>query len=154
MTKKELYAEVSAILEKHGVEGEAKEQLLALVEPKRGGQRFDIDEVACLDENGTVTHILDSVLHIWVPVYDEDGEPNFYEKPDTELGWSRFSRTAEKLRKEAEKTFKATKEGVLQDLLAGEIDNAQAAAILEEAEAARKSLEAPEGFGTTEKPCA
>jgi hypothetical protein len=155
MTKKELYAAVSDIVEKYGIEGEAKNELLALVEPKKAGARFDIDEVACRDEEGTVTHIFDSVLHVWIPVYDTDGEANFYEKPDTELGWSCFSRLAEKLRKENEKKFKATKEAVLNDLLNGAITQEEGKQLLEEAEEARKTFVIPEGFEySEERPCA
>ena len=154
LSKKELHAEVGSICEKYGVAEDATNALLALVEPKRAGVKFEIDDIACKDEDDNVTHILDSVLKVWVPVYDSEGEPNFYEKPDTELGWSRFSRAAEKARKDAEKAYKASKDAILTDLLAGEIDQETAKSAMEEAEAARKSYALPEDFeGSEERPC-
>ena len=155
LSKKELYAEVQNICDTFGIEGEAREKLVALVEPKRAGIKFDIDEIACKDENDVVTYILDSVFQKWIPIYDDEGEPNFYEKPDTELGWSRFSRAAEKARKTAEKTYKATKDAVLTDLLNDRSTQEEAKAIMEQAEAGRKSLEIPADLvASDEKPCA
>ena len=155
LTKKELHAEVSKIIEEYGIQAEAGAQLLALVEPKRGGVKFDIDEIACREEDGTVTHILDSVLKVWIPVYDNEGEPTFYEKPDTELGWSRFTKVAEKLRKDAEKAYKASKDAILNDLLDGAIDQAAAKEAMDAAEAARHEYILPEGFEySSERPCA
>ena len=153
-TKKELFEGAMEIAERHQLPAEAVAELKALLEPKKGGGKFEIDDVACRDEDGTVTYILDSVLKVWVPVYDAEGEPNFYEKPDTELGWSRFSRTAEKARKDAEKQYKATKDAVLKDLLAGEIDQESAKETMEAAEVARKTYELPENFTyEEERPC-
>ena len=148
MTKKEVLAEALLICENHGVPAEAVKALTTLLEPKKGGAAFNIDDVAVRTEDGEVTYILDSVFKVWMPVYDADGEANFYEKPDTELGWSRFSRAAEKARKDAEKTFKATKDAIFSDLMAGEVEAAEAQTLMEEAEVARKSFELPEG--TTE----
>ena len=154
MTKKELYAAVSDIITTHNIEDEAAKKLLALVEPKKGGAKLDINDIACLDEDGIATSIFDSVLKVWVPVFDAEGEPNFYEKPDTELGWSRFSRIGEKLRKDAEKAYKTSKDAILTDLLEGAIDQTTAKELMETAEASRKEYVLPEGFEySTEKPC-
>ena len=95
------------------------------------------------DDEGNITHILDSVFSVYLPVFNEDGEPNFYEKPDTELGWSRYSRAAEKVRKEATKAFKATEKAVLKDLIDGEITSDEAKAQLE---AAKIDISIPEGL--------
>ena len=100
-----------------------------------------------LCEDGTNTHILDSVFNAWVPLHDDAGEPNFYEKPDTELGWSRFSRAAEKARKDAEKQFKATEKATFADVMAGDLAPEDAKEIMVEAEAQRKSLEVPSDLG-------
>ena len=154
LTKKELFERVGEICKEYGVSEEGTAALLALVEPKKGGARVDINDIACFDEDGTATHIFDSVLKVWVPVFDAEGEPNFYEKPDTELGWSRFSRAAEKARKDAEKAYKATKDAVLNDLLSGEIDQETAKQLMEDAETARKEYALPEDFETlAERPC-
>ncbi len=154
LTKKELFIAVSELVKKYGIEEEPAKKLLALVEPKKGGAKLDINDIACFDEDGTATHIYDSILKLWVPVFDETGEPNFYEKPDTELGWSRFSRVAEKARKTAEKTYKATKDAILNDLLEGAIDQDEAKAAMEAADNARHDYELPEDFSATaERPC-
>ena len=154
MTKKELFAEVSNICEAYNIPEEAAAKLKALVEPKRAGIKVDINDIACFDEEGMPVYIFDSIFKKWVPVQDSEGNPNFYEKPDTELGWSRFSRAAEAAKKRAEKQFKATKESVLADLLEGTIDQAEAKRILEEAEVARKTYEVPEDLGALdERPC-
>jgi len=153
-TKKEIYAAATDICEQYGIEGAGKDALLAILEPKKGGAKFEIGDVTCTDEDGTITHILDSVLKVWMPVYDAEGEANFYEKPDTELGWSRFSRVAEKLRKDAEKAYKATKDAVLNDLLAGEIEQEDAKQLMEDAEANRKNYIIPDDVETSEeRPC-
>ena len=154
MTKKEMFAQAMDIADKYQLSDEVKAELRALLEPKKGGGKFDIDEVSCREADGTVTHILDSVLKVWVPIFDGEGEPNFYEKPDTELGWSRFSRTAEKLRKDAEKKFKASKDAILQDLLQGAVTPEEAKVLMEEATEARKTYVLPEGFEYSEtRPC-
>ena len=155
MTKKELFAEVGALCAKYEIADEAKAELLALVEPKRGGAKVDIEDIVCRDDEGEITHILDSVLKVWVPILNDEGEDNFYVKEETELGYSRFCRMAEKLRKDAEKTFKATKEAVLTDLLAGDVDQEAAKEILADAESARKILTIPEDFTyEVDSPCA
>lgn len=155
MTKKEVFEAVSEILANHEqLETAMGKEIIALVEPKKGGAKVDINDIACFDENGNVTHILDSVLKVWVPVYDENGEANFYEKPDTELGFSRFTRLAEKLRKDAIKKFNATKNAVLNDMLEDNITNEEGKQLLADAEAAKTTFELPEGFAYSEtKPC-
>ena len=151
-TKKEIFDSAIELCTAH----EASEALIAgltlLLEPKKGGAHFDIEEISVKDESGELTHIFDSVIKLWVPIFDEEGEPNFYDKPDTELGWSRFTRVSEKLRKDAEKAFKASKDGVFSDLMAGDITQEEAQEIMNDATEARKVLEAPEGFGSIEKP--
>ena len=145
-TKTEIFNSTLELCETHGASAELVAGLTALLEPKKAGAQFNIEDVTTVDENGAITHILDSVFNVMVPVYGEDGELNFYEKPDTELGFSRFSRAAEKARKDAEKLFKATKDAVLTDLMSGEITSEEAQATMADAETARKTLVVPEGL--------
>jgi hypothetical protein len=139
MTKKELHAEVMKVCEEFNLPEEVKAKLDALTAPKKGGAKVSIEDITLTDDEGNITHILDSVFGVYIPVFDESGEPNFYEKPDTQLGWSRFSKMAEKVRKEAEKKFKATKDAIFADLLAGSISNDEAQELLKEAEEAKKA---------------
>ena len=143
MTKKELFEAVQEVCTKHEIDGEARQELEALVKPKKGGAKVDLADITLTDEDGNITHILDSVFSVYLPVFNEDGEPNFYEKPDTELGWSRYSRAAEKVRKDATKVFKATEKAVLKDLIDGEITGDEAK---EQLEAAKVEISIPEGL--------
>jgi len=146
MNKKELHAEVEAICTRHAINDEAKAELLKLVQPKKGGARIDIAEIAVFDENGVVAFILDSYIDKWVPLHDAEGNENFYAQEDKELGWSRFSRTAEKARKDSVKKFKATKDAVLTDVMSEAISQAEARELMEAAEEGKSVWELPEDF--------
>ena len=151
MTKKKMNELVLEVCAKYEIDAEATAALDELTKPKAGGAQVDIEEITLRDESGTITHIFDTVIERWVPVYDDEGEANFYEKEGTELGWSRHSKFSEKLRKDAEKKFKATEKQLLKDVVAGEILPEDGKVVLEEAEAARKVYDAGE-FGSTDKP--
>jgi len=138
MTKRELHEAVMNVCEEFNLPENVKAKLDELTAPKKGGTKVSIEDITLTDDEGNITHILDSVFGVYIPVFDENGEPNFYEKPDTQLGWSRFSKMAEKARKEAEKKFKATKEAVFTDLLAGNISNDEAQELISNAEAEKK----------------
>lgn len=150
-TKKDIFEQAIAIARENKASDKLIEALTVLLEPKRGGAQFTLEEVAVTNAAGEVTHILDSVFNKWVPVFDAEGEPAFYEKPDTELGWSRFSRAAEKARKDAEKIYKATKEAVFKDLMTAEISAEEAKDLMAVAEGKRKKLEIPKGFEYSDK---
>jgi hypothetical protein len=145
-TKKEVFESALAICEELNLGDEAVAKFTELLEPKKGGAQFNIEDVVQRDEDGQITHILDSVFNVMVPVYDADGEANFYAKPDTELGWSRFSKAAEKSRKDREKAFKATEKAVFADVMAGAITPEEAKELMAEAEEARKTVVIPEGL--------
>ena len=53
-SKKEIYALATEIMDAHEIEGEAREELNKLLEPKAGGKSFDITEVTQMDEDGTI----------------------------------------------------------------------------------------------------
>lgn len=145
-TKKEVFAAAIEICTELELGEQAVAAFTELLEPKKGGAQFNIEDVTRCDDNGEITHILDSVFNAWLPTYDADGEPTFYEKPDTELGWSRFSRAAEKARKDREKAFKATEKAVFTDVMGGVITPDEAKVHMDAAEAERKAAyELPEG---------
>ncbi len=150
MTKLEIFESALKICEDLELDDVAVAKFTDLLKPKKGGAQFNIDEVTRKDDAGTVTHIIDSVFNVWLPVYDEAGEANFYEKPDSELGWSRFSRAAEKARKDAEKLFKATEKATFADVMAGELSPEDAKEIMAEAELKRRTLVMPDGLGCEE----
>ena len=145
-TKKEVFESAMAICTELELGDEAVKQFTDLLEPKKGGAAFNIDDVVTRDEDGVITHILDSVFNVMVPVYDAEGEANFYAKPDTELGWSRFSKAAEKSRKDREKTFKATEKAVFADVMSGAVSPDEAKELMATAEEARKNVVIPEGL--------
>jgi len=145
-TKKEIFESALVICEELALGAEAVTKFTELLEPKRGGAQFNIEDVTTVDADGTITHILDSVFNVMVPVFDDEGNENFYAKPDTELGWSRFSKAAEKSRKDREKVFKATEKASFSDVMSGAITPDEAKEIMAEAEAARKEVVIPDGL--------
>ena len=147
-TKKEIFASAIEICNELNLGEAAIARFTTLLEPKKGGAQFSIEDVTMTDDEGTITHILDSVFGAFVPVFDEEGNENFYAKPDTELGWSRFSKAAEKSRKDREKTFKATEKAVFADVMAGVVTPEDAKVVMAEAEEARKAVVIPEGLNT------
>lgn len=106
-----------------------------LVAPKAGGVVTDVNEVANFDAEGNVTAILCSLSKRWLPVYDAEGNENFYTdaKSDKFGGFKRLSKAAESLRQKHAKAVKATEASVLADLLNPEVEltEAQAKEILE-----------------------
>jgi len=143
-TKKEIYLSAIEICNDLELGEDAIAKFTALLEPKKGGAAFNIEDVTTVDDQGVITHILDSIFNVMVPVYDEAGEPNFYAKPDTELGWSRFSKAAEKSRKDREKAFKATEKAVFADVMAGAISPDEAKELMEAANVERTTVVVPE----------
>lgn len=111
------------------------EKIKDLVAPKAGGVVTDVNEVANFDAEGNVTAILCSLSKRWLPVYDAEGNENFYTdaKSDKFGGFKRLSKAAESLRQKHAKAVKATEASVLADLLNPEVEltEAQAKEILE-----------------------
>jgi len=143
-TKQEILDSALAICAENNLEDTVVAQFTELLQPKRGGAQFNIEDVTKTNEADEITHILDSTFNVFLPVYDEDGEPLFYEKPDTQLGWSRFSRAAEKTRKDREKSFKATEKGIFKDLMADEITSDEAKDLMAKANTKRETVIIPE----------
>jgi len=146
-TKKEIFASAIEICTELNLGEAAVAKFTDLLEPKKGGAQFNIEDVTMLDADGAITHILDSMLGCWVPVFDDEGGENFYAKPDTELAWSRFSKVAEKGRKDREKAYKATEKAVFADLMDGAIEPEDAKELMETAETTRRTVIIPEDIG-------
>ena len=134
--------------------GNVKSELDVIVEmvtPKTGGAVTDVNEVANFDDNGNVIDILCSLSKRWLPVYDDEGNENFYTdaKSDKFGGFKRLSKAAESIRQKHAKTLKATEAAVLADLLNPEVSltEAEAQATLEAAKTADYS-----SVGTVERP--
>ena len=120
--------------------GNVKSELDVIVEmvtPKTGGAVTDVNEVANFDDNGNVIDILCSLSKRWLPVYDDEGNENFYTdaKSDKFGGFKRLSKAAESIRQKHSKALKATEAAVLADLLNPEVSltEAEAQATLEAA---------------------
>lgn len=135
---------VVGILENNGVStsvinsvSNELDKVVEMVTPKTGGVIMDVNEVANFDENGIVTAIQCSLSKRWLPVYDEEGNENFYtdSKSDKFGGFKRLSKAAESIRQKHSKALKATEAAVLADLLNPEVDltEAEAQATLEAA---------------------
>lgn len=99
------------------------DKIKELVEPKTGGVVTDVNEVANFDAEGNVTALLCSLSKRWLPVYDEEGNENFYTdaKSDKFGGFKRLSKAAESIRQKHAKAVKATEASVLADLLNPEV---------------------------------
>lgn len=126
-------------------------KVVELVTPKTGGAVTDVNEVANFDAEGNVTAILCSLSKRWLPVYDEEGNENFYTdaKSDKFGGFKRLSKAAESIRQKHSKALKATEAAVLADLLNPEVSltEAEAQATLEAAKTVDYS-----SVGTVERP--
>lgn len=106
------------------------EKIQDLVAPKVGGVVTDVNEVANFDAEGNVTAMLCSLAKRWLPVYDAEGNENFYTdaKSDKFGGFKRLSKAAESIRQKHAKALKATEAAVLADLLNPEVELTEAQA--------------------------
>ena len=125
--------------------------IVEMVTPKTGGTVTDVNEVANFDAEGKITAILCSLSKRWLPVYDDEGNENFYTdaKSDKFGGFKRLSKAAESIRQKHAKALKATEAAVLADLLNPEVSltEAEAQATLEAAKTVDYS-----SVGTVERP--
>lgn len=95
-----------------------------VTKPGVGGAKVDPESVCVRNEDGEVTHIQCSLSKRWLPVYDEEGNENFYSdtKNDTFGGFKRLSKKAESIRQKSAKAIKATEAAVLADLLNKDVE--------------------------------
>jgi len=132
--------------------GTALDAIVTVVAPgKGGGAKVNLEDVAVLDGEGNITHLLCSLSKQWLPVVDEEGNENFYtdNKSDKFGGFKRLSKAAESIRQKATAKAKATEKAVLADLLNPEVElsNEEATAQIEAAKVIDYS-----GVGSVERP--
>jgi len=130
MKKSELHktvrAEVEGILTEGKVAKNVAEKVLKVIdtylEPKKGGMTVNLEDVVIRDKEGNITHIQDSISGVFLPATTE----YFYEAKTggievNGVALRRHSRAAEKIRKEFEKTIKASEKAIMQDVLDGKL---------------------------------
>lgn len=126
-----------------------------LTKPKAGGSGADVNDYTAFDGDGDVTHVFCTYHKKWEPVADEEGEPVFKENEKSKNGYARECTVGLGAWREQAKVFKSTKDGVIKDLLDGEIENDSAKELLAAAEVARaEHSEREDGLGEAEKPVA
>lgn len=120
-SKSDIFISALAILAKYNVP-ETKPlyvELKELLEPKKGGNAVDINEIAKLNETGQVLEIKCSLSGVWLPATTE----NFYNEKDSKLvnvdgiGLSRHSREGYKVKSDFAKTIKASKDAITADVM-------------------------------------
>lgn len=121
-SKKEIWADVQAILADNKVDTSIVEALRPILEPKAGGAKVDVESVVVRDAEGNIVEMECSLSGVMLPATTE----YFYEDKSGDgfggTGLKRLSIQAEKARKEHAKQIKASKEGIKNDLYNGDID--------------------------------
>jgi len=118
MTKKEMFEQAKEILAKYNVSGKASEAILELLEPKKGGQTVDIESIVKRDDLGNIVEIKCSLSGVWLPATEEF----FYGDKNSKLnGLTKHSRQAYKIKSDAAKVYKASKEAIMNDVLDGNL---------------------------------
>lgn len=115
MTKTELYTSVAEVLAKFNVKQAAQDEILALLEVKKGGVKANPEEFTVFNADGVATHVLCPVTNLWFPCTED----NFYFTDGVLRG--RVSKFGEKLKKDFVKAVKASKEAILNDVINGVI---------------------------------
>lgn len=153
MTKKETNEQVVALCTEHGASDELTAALNELTKPKVGGGSSDVNDYTVFDADGNVTHVFCTYHKKWEPIEDEDGEAIFKTNDKVKNGFDRECMDATASWRNESKVFKATKDGAIQDLLDGNIDNDAAKKIILDAEETRAvHAEREDGLGEDEKP--
>ena len=125
MTKTELHSQVSAVLEKYNVKTAAREEILALLEVKKGGVKANPEEFTVFNADGSQAFILCAVTGLWFPVNAD----NFYLSEG--IVKYRTSKHGERLKKDVVKANKASKDAILNDVINGVITPEQGKAAVE-----------------------
>jgi len=120
MTKKEMYAQAMDILANAKVSDEVVAQFKELLEPKRAGMTVDLDAITRRDEDGNLLEVQDRLSGLWFPATEE----YFYKDTKSDRlvnaeGYSIYpvAKAADKLKKQAKKTYEASKQAILTDVL-------------------------------------
>ena len=151
-SKKEVLATVVGIIEGH-VSEDVMAQVVEALKPKAGGKANVEDYTAYAEDGTTITHVFCTIHKKWEPVENAEGEANFREDAKSKNGLQRYCIEGATQWNAAAKAYKASKDGIMTDLLEGEIDNIQAKELIEVADAERKEpFVREDGAGEDEKP--
>lgn len=151
MTKAKLHETVLELCKEHEASEELTAALDALTKPKVGGSS-DVNDYTVFDANGEVTHIFCNMFKLWVPVVNEDGEPNFKADKKSKNGYWRDSNAGVAQFRELDRQIKASKAAIMKDLLDEVITGSEAKEAISELGTAREKVVAPDNFGTVERP--
>ena len=131
MSKTEIWSEVQSVLEKYDVPNELVTELTNILEPKRGGGSVDIESLVKRDVEGNIVELKCSLSGVFLPATAE----NFYSDKQGVGGFRRASRPATAIKKEFDKEQATVKASIVDELIAGNIDNTDAQAQIAELEA-------------------
>ena len=125
-TKKELWEATQEVLSANKIKADVVEALRAILEPKAGGAKVDVEDAVIRNDAGEIEQLLCSLSGVLLPATAE----YFYEDKAGDgfggTGLKRLSIQAEKARKDHAKQTKASKDAIKDDLYAGNIDVATA----------------------------
>jgi hypothetical protein len=132
MTKKEQFERAMQICDTHNVSNKVKAEFTELLEPKKGGQAADIESIVKRDEAGNVVELQCQASMVWLPADLEYFTKDIGSKIINEAGDTlyKISRQAQKIRSEAVKTFKASKDAIVFDVLEGVISSEDGKAMI------------------------
>lgn len=133
MTKKEVFAKAMELCETHGAPEAVVTGLTELLEPKKGGMVVDIESIVRRDDEGNIVEVECQASKVWLPadllnftpakgskIVNADGEELY-----------KISRAAQKIKSEAVKAYRASKEAITNDVLDGVISAAEGKAAIE-----------------------
>ena len=127
MTKKEMFAQAMELCTKHAAPKGLVEGLTELLEPKKGGQAIDIESIVKRDGNGNIVELQCQASKVWLPAnllnFTKENGSKVVNAAGEEL--YKISRQAQKIKSEAAKAFKASKEAITNDVLDGAIPAAE-----------------------------
>ena len=127
MTKKEMFAQAMELCKVHKAPEGLVTGLTELLEPKKGGQAVDIESIVKRDGNGNIVQLQCQASKVWLPAnllnFTRDTNSKIVNAAGEEL--YKISRAAQKIKSEAAKAFKASKEAITNDVLDGAISPAE-----------------------------
>lgn len=155
MTKAKLHETVVELCSTHKASAELTAALSELTKPKVGGAS-DVTDYTVFDGE-EVAYIFCTYHKKWEPVAieGEDGEivELFVKDEKSKNGYRRYCAEGEAQWKEAAKTFKASKEAIMVDVLDEKLTGAEAKEAIDALQAARdEHPPRTDGLGSDEKP--
>jgi len=154
MTKKKLNELVLAACTEFGASAELTAKLNELTAPKVGGGASDVNDYTCFGEDGKPEFIFCNIHKKWEPVVDAEGNELFKVNEKVKNGYDRECMEGTAAWKEANKSVKASKTAIMQDLLDEVITGAEAKEQIAALGDIRSHIGPREdGLGQDEKPC-